>query len=169
MTNERAETVGVGVGGVLAPQRARFVAHRVGARLDEGAQFIAARLEQGAAHAAPFDHDAMVHRAETAGARSHDRAHIEVLDAVVGRMRREDTPRLQREAHMQARAFERLAGRAVALGAGDGFHIAARRPHQLRHVDIAHEQRDAQALGQRGDECRVAVGRRAAQVMAVSA
>ena len=165
MAHVGAEAVGMRVRRVLAPQVALAVAGHGRAGLlalgNVRAQLLAARIEQRAHHG-PV---AVLHGAEPARPRAHDRTHVEALHAVVGRVRRENAAVGERRGRVKAQAFERLVRGQVALAAGDGFHVLARAPGLARDVDVAREQRDAQQLGQPDDEARVVVGVGAAQLV----
>ena len=87
VTHERAEVIGIGIGGIFAPQLAQFVSHGTRAPRDERAQIIAPQLEQWVAHTHVTDIHAVIHGSEPARTRAHNRAHIEVLHAVVCSMR----------------------------------------------------------------------------------
>ena len=165
MAHKRAEPVGVGVGRILAPERAELVAHggkpcfRTFAQVV--AQFLPSRLQQGAAHA-PV---AIAHRAEPAGAGAHDGSHVEALNAVVGGVRREDAPLGDGHGGAAAQLGERVGGGAVALAPRDRLDVAALLRREDSHVDRAREQRDLQKRGQLAHELLVGVGVGTAQAV----
>ena len=55
MTHERAEVIGIGIGGIFAPQLAQFISHGARAPRDERAQVITPQLEQWVAHTHAID------------------------------------------------------------------------------------------------------------------
>ena len=163
VAHERAEPVGVGVGGVLAPERARSITNdrqlRLGAFAQVGAQLLASRLEQRSAHAAV----AVAHRAEAAGAGAHNGTHIEALDAVIGGVRREDAPLGEGRGGAAAQLGERLVGGSVAFAPCDRLDIAALGCRDAPYVDRACEQGDGEQLGEPAYECLIGIGIRSAQ------
>ena len=95
MANERAKPVGVRIGGVLAPRGAVLILHCIMAMQDIRAQLVSTNLKQGPAHAAPVDHDIVLHGAKAARPRTDNGAHVKVLNSVIRRMGNEDTTRFQ--------------------------------------------------------------------------
>ena len=155
----------MGVGGVLAPERAGPVAnHRLPRRLPGGkvaAQLVARDVEQRAHHRSV----AVEHAAETAGAGAHDGAHVEVLDAVVGGVGREDARLRKGPSLVLAHRAQGLVGGQIALAPGHGFHVLAAALGLGGDVDGADEQRDVQRLGQSRHEALVGIGVLAAQLV----
>lgn len=99
------------------------------------------------------------------GASAHDGAHVEVLDAVVGGMSREDARLGERTTLVLAHRAQRLVGGQVALAPGHGFHVLAAALGFGSDVDGADEQRDIQRLGQSRHEALVGIGVLAAQLV----
>ena len=164
VAHERAEMVGIGIGGIFAPQLARFVSHGARAVCDERAQVVAPQLEQRVAHAHATDVHAVIHGAEPAWACAYNRAHIEVLYAVVCGMRSVHARRFFRKAQVGTGAFNRLTRGFIPLVARDGLHIATL-SYERRHIDFAYEQRQAERFRQLGHKSGVAFGRLAAQLV----
>ena len=155
----------MGVGGVLAPERAGLIAHHgLPRRLASGevvVQLVAGDVEQGTHHGSV----AVEHAAEAARTGAHDGAHVEVLDAVVGGMGREDARLGEGASLVLAHRAQRLVGGQVALAPGHGFHVLAAALGFGSDVDGADEQRDVQRLGQSRHEALVGIGVLAAQLV----
>ena len=140
--DERAEAIGMFVGGVIAPKSTLAVTHnkliRIGAFLQVVAQVLSANLKKRTRHLAVQ----VTHSAETTRARAHDRAHIEVLNAIVGSVRRENAPLGNGCTHVAAQADQRVVRCGIALTTRNGLDVAAFSSGNARYVDLACEQRD---------------------------
>ena len=170
VADEGAEAVGVGVGGVLAPQGARLVAHQGHTRIGRGVERAAAQViaQVAAAHVEAGAHDVAVgvaHRSKAARPRAHDRAHVEVFHPVVLGVGNEDAPFAHGHARLQAELLERFVGRMVALAAGHGFQVAARFVDEPSHVDVGQEEGHVERRGQGFHEGGIGVGVSPAQMV----
>ena len=103
--------------------------------------------------------------AQAARPRSHQRAHVEGLNAVVERVGRADDAPSGVDARGGAGGVERLGGEAGARRMRDGLHPLPARAGERGHVHAAHLAGDAVVLAVRGDEGLVAVGLDAAQLV----